>query len=55
MLSARIQNDRFAMCIPKDDLCEDDLIEAVKMMQEEFCQYIISSAPLSGFMRISDL
>lgn len=32
MLSARIQNDRFAMCIPKEDLCEDDLIEAVKMM-----------------------
>lgn len=54
MLSARIQNDRFAMCIPKDDLCEDDLIEAVKMMQEEFANTSFHLHLFIGIYEISD-
>lgn len=54
MLSARIQNDRFAMCIPKEDLCEDDLIEAVKMMQEEFANTSFHLHLFIGIYEISD-
>ena len=54
MLSARIQNDRFAMCIPKNDLHEEDLVEAVKMMQEEFANTSFHLHLFIGIYEISD-
>ncbi len=35
-ICARMLNDRFAMCIPKEELSEDRLMDGIKMMQKMF-------------------
>lgn len=54
ILCARLQNDRFAMCIPKEDLHEEDLLEEVKKMQQEFANTSFHLHLFIGIYEIND-